>query len=51
MTGKQTISDSLQERTKGGVEMERKGRGWANWVMGIKEGICCDEYWVLYVSD
>ena len=21
------------------------------WVMDIKEGICCDEYWVLYVSD
>ena len=21
------------------------------WVMGIKEGTCYDEYWVLYVSD
>jgi len=20
------------------------------WVMGMKEGICCDEHWVLYVS-
>ena len=20
-------------------------------MMGIKEGICCDEHWVLYVSD
>ena len=27
------------------------GGGWARWVMGIKEGISCDEYWVLYVSD
>ena len=25
--------------------------GWAKWVMGIKEGTYCDEYWVLYVSD
>ena len=21
------------------------------WMMGIKEGICYDEHWVLYVSD
>ena len=31
-----------------------KGRwvgGWAKWVMGIKEGTCYDEQWVLYVSD
>ena len=27
------------------------GRGWAKWVMGIKEGTCCDEHWVLHVSD
>ena len=20
-------------------------------VMGIKEGTCCDEYWVLYITD
>ena len=25
--------------------------GWAKWVMGIKEGTCYDEQWVLYVSD
>ena len=24
---------------------------WARWVMGIKEGSCWDEHWVLYVSD
>ena len=24
---------------------------WAKLMMGIKEGICCDEPWVLYVSD
>ena len=25
---------------------------WAKWVMGIKEGInCCDEQWVLYISE
>ena len=27
------------------------GGGWAKWVMGIKEGTCWDEHWVLYVSD
>ena len=25
--------------------------GWARWVMGIKEGTCYDEHWVLYLSD
>ena len=30
--------------------MEGSG-GWARWGMGIKEGTCCDEHWVLYVSD
>ena len=24
---------------------------WAGWVMRIKEGICWDEHWVLYISD
>ena len=24
---------------------------WAKWVMGIKEGTCSDENWVLYISD
>ena len=24
--------------------------GWAKWVMGIKEGACCDEYRVLGLS-
>ena len=27
------------------------GRRWSKWVMGIKEGTCWDEHWVLYVSD
>ena len=27
------------------------GGGCAKWVMGMKEGTCWDEYWVLYVSD
>ena len=27
------------------------GGGWGKWVMGIKEGTCWDEHWVLYVSD
>ena len=29
----------------------RRGVGdWARLVMGIKEGTCCDEHWVLYVN-
>ena len=24
---------------------------WVEWMMDIKEGTCCDEHWVLYVSD
>ena len=24
--------------------------GWVRWLMGIKEGTCYDEHWVLYVS-
>ena len=24
---------------------------WVKWVMGIKEGTCCIELWVLYVSN
>ena len=27
------------------------GGGWAKWGMGIKEGTCWEEHWVLYVSD
>ena len=26
-------------------------RGWAKWVMGIKEDTCWDEHWVSYVND
>ena len=29
---------------------EQEGRG-VKWLMGTKEGICCDEHWMLYVSD
>ena len=31
--------------------MEGGGWRWAKWVMGVKEGICCDEQWMFYVSD
>ena len=31
--------------------MEGGGWKWAKWVTGIKEGTCCDEHWVLYISD
>ena len=28
-----------------------EGRGWRGGVMGIKEGTCCDEHWVLYATN
>ena len=27
------------------------GKGWARWVMDMKEGTCYGDHWVLYVSD
>ena len=30
--------------------MDRRVRERGKWVMGIKEGTCWDEHWVLYVS-
>ena len=27
------------------------GGGWSRWVMGLKEGTCYDEHWVIYVSN
>ena len=24
---------------------------WGNWAMGTKEGMWCDEHWVLYATD
>ena len=27
------------------------GGGWARWMMGIQEGSCCEERWMLYISD
>ena len=46
----QNIRDSKTEnklRLAGGV----LGGGWAKWMRGIKEDTCCNEQWVLYVSD
>ena len=31
--------------------MEGSGWGCTRWVIGIKEGACYDEHWVLYVSN
>ena len=25
--------------------------GWGKWVMDIREGMCCNEHWVLYETD
>lgn len=46
--------EKLEETLKFREQIEgwwREGGGeWARWEMGIKEGTCYDEYWVLYVS-
>lgn len=42
---KLTIENKL--KVKGG----KMGRGWATWMIGSKEGTCCDEHWVFYVSN
>ena len=33
------------------VDGGRRGAVLARWVMGTKEGTCCDEHWVLYERD
>ena len=41
-------------RTLGNKLRISEGRGlggWGSWVMGIKEGMCCDEHWVLYAAN
>ena len=50
-----TIPHSEIVQVKGETILKlRVGRwlaGWARWVMGVKEGTCWVERWVLYVSD
>lgn len=41
----------LKDREQTDGWWREEGRGWARWVMGIKEGPCCDDHWVFYVSD
>ena len=31
--------------------MEERVRGQGNWVMGIKEGTCCNKHCILYKTD
>ena len=42
-----TLENKLRVAEGGEVGLIR----WVIWMMGIKEGTCCDENWVLYVSD
>ena len=44
---KRVLNTGNKLRVAGGV----LGGGWAKWGMGIKEGPCGDEPWVLYISD
>jgi len=49
--GRQTVKRLLIRgnilRVAGGEGMG----GWGNWVMDIKEGMCCNEHWVLCKTD
>ena len=33
------------------VNVKEMGGGWAKWVVGIKESICCNEHWMSHVND
>ena len=49
---KETNHDRLQTpENKLRVTEGRGVGGWSNWVMGIKEGTCGDEHWVLYATN
>ena len=39
----------LQETNR--VSEGRGVEGWSSQVMGIEEGKCCDEHWVLYTTN
>lgn len=44
----------LPDRQPGNLAPLTEGRwvgGWSSWVTGIKEGICCDEHWVLQATN
>ena len=41
----------ITNRDKNDKRWRKVGGGWARWVLCIKEGTCCDEHWVLNVSD
>ena len=38
----------IENKLRVDAESRGVGRGWARWGMGIKEGTCCDEHWVMY---
>ena len=55
LNGKKSERETDHERlwtpeNKQGYRREGVG-GWGNRVMGIKEGTCCDEHWVLYATN
>ena len=48
--GRQSIKRRLTIENKLRVARGEVGGGWAEWMMGIKVGTCCDEHRVFYVS-
>ena len=42
--------DTLNDREQTMGWQREVSRRWARWIMGTKEGTCCDKHWVLYVS-
>ena len=56
MKGEKSERETDHERlwTRGNKLRVSEGRGggeWGNSMMGIKEGACCDEHWVLYATN
>ena len=50
-SGEKKPQDAFNDREESVGWWREVGGWWARWVMGIKEGTCYDEHWVLYVSD
>lgn len=49
-TEREAISECLTLRNKLRAARREQGEGWGNCVMNIKEGTCCGERWVLYMT-
>lgn len=49
--GREKKRERKQTKRERKGEIERVDGAWAKWMIGMREGTCSDEHWVLYVSD